>query len=107
MHDSDHRAVFFEHAELQETSPAKAYNTGRYLTSLQGMSLSGFQGSRVDFIATWFEELRRLNELSSESLSYDMTKGLLLKAIQDDPKLPDVFPTLTPTRHREADIEAK
>ena len=105
MDTKDPRSVFFTHHRLQEESPAKSFNTSIHLTALNEMNIKGFQGSRVDFIATWFEELRQLNELSTETLSYTMTKGLLLKALQGDPKLPDVFTTLIDTNNKATDIE--
>ena len=105
MSTTDPRAVFFEHHKLQEESPAKSFNTSIHLSALNELSIKNFNGSRVDFIATWFEELRQLNELSTETLNYNMTKGLLLKALQGDPKLPDVFTTLVDTNDKLADIE--
>ena len=105
METKDPRALFFEHHQLQEESPAKSFNTSIHLSTLNKLSIKEFQGSRVDFIATWFEQLRQLNELSNDSLSYTMTKGLLLKAIQGDPKLPDVFTTLVDTNDKDVDIE--
>ena len=69
-----------------------------YLDALKSLSITAFQGTRVGFIATWFE-------LLADSLSYEMTKGLLLKSLQGDDDLPDMFTTLQETKNKEADIE--
>ena len=105
MHDKHARNAFLEHDQLQEQSPAKAFSTSMYLNKLNNLTIKSHQGGRVDFIATWFEELRQLNELSADSISYDMTKGLLLKALQGDNKLPDVFTELQETGNKIVDIE--
>lgn len=105
MKDKDARATFFAHHKMHEESPAKSFSTSTYLSKLNNLSIKTHNGSRVDFIASWFEELRHLNDISADSLSYEMTKGLLLKAVQGDPKLPDVFTTLTETQQKDTDLE--
>lgn len=104
MVDKAARATFIEHVTLQDNSPAKSFSTSISLTTLNDLSIKDFSGSSADFIATWFEELCKLNELSSNTLSYDMTKGLLLKAIQGDTKLPDIFTDLNETGHKKSDL---
>ena len=105
MIDRNARKAFSRHATLQDDSPAKSFSTSISLSTLNEMSIKTHSGSRVDFIADWFEELRRLNELSNDTLSYEMTKGMLLRALQGDEKLPDVFTELQEVNIKLVDIE--
>ena len=105
MKNRDARLAYFEHCDLQDQSPARSFSTSIYLSRLSDSNIGSFNGSRVEFIANWFEQLRQLNEVSRDVLNYDMTKGLLLKALQGDSKLPDVFTELQESGDKTIDLD--
>lgn len=98
------RQAYFDHEKLQDQSPARAFSISIYLNHLTQLSLKGHSGTASDFLATWFEELRKLNEVSKDSLNYDMTKGLLLKAVQGNKELSDEIAVLEDTGQKSLNL---
>ena len=107
MKDRDPRATYLQHEELQRNSPSRIYLKGQYLDTLNALSIGSFEGNRVDFITTWFESLRLVNDFSDENnqMGFDMVASLLLRAVDTDDKLPDVFTDLTSTLNDTVDLD--
>ena len=65
------------HEDLQIMSPGKVFDTGEHMENLCKLSIKDYNGSRVSFITTWFEQLRLLNEFAStgNGMGYELLKA--------------------------------
>ena len=64
--------AYIKHNGLQEMAPGKIYDTGEALSGLINLSLKDYNGSRVEFIGEWFEQLRLLNEYDPHGMDWGM-----------------------------------
>ena len=107
LKDRDARTAFLIHQQRQEKSPAKIYNTSGTLGLFLKLSIGTYEGSRVAFMARWFELFELLNENSRASTTkygFDFARSSLLQALQDDSDLLASFRGLVVTGDESTDM---
>ena len=105
LKDRDARAAYFEHERLQAESPARKFYSAIHLNQLQQLSLSGYKGTRVGFITTWFTKLHEFHEVLQANVDYQLVKVMLIAALDSEEAMTKPFLHLKDTGNDALDLD--
>ena len=93
---SDAHTAFMALDNKMKGKISQMYNVGELMDKLRDLHIATFNGSRVEFVAKWFETLRHLNKVADkeDKLSYIHVRSQLMRAINTDPDLTNSFTEL-------------
>jgi len=102
------RAAFLKHRNMEITNASRMYNRTALLATFHTMSLATFNDTRVKFVTSFFETLRKINEHVPQKnhLPFDIVQSLLLLAVTSDRNMVDQFDKVQATNDSVADIAA-
>ena len=94
--NSDARTAFLALDNQMQGNVAQMYSVSDLSDTLRDLHISKYNGSRVQFVADWFELLRRLNKVADKEdrLSYVHVRSQLMRAINTDRDLTNSFTEL-------------
>ena len=100
--------VFKKHHEMQTKSPAQMYESSKLMKAIIKMSLTTYNDTRVEFVTSFFENVRLFNEFDDqdEHMGYVTIRGLLATAMTSDKDLTGSISTCQPIGVREVKVAA-